>query len=79
MQAGYMNGLLQAGAIPAMLLLPTGKAKEKKGVRFIKNFAYFVFEKTGQKKFSWEQVLAWTGNIREKRSPRHKTLCRLCF
>ena len=26
-----------------------------------------------------EQVLAWTGNIREKRSPRHKTFAGFVF
>ena len=79
MLAGYIYGLLQAGAVPAMLLLPTGKAKEKKGVRLIKNFAYFVFEKTGRKKFSWNRF--WVGKeiLSEKGSPRRKTFCRLCF
>ena len=64
MQAGYMNGLLQAGAVPAMLLLPTGKAKGIKGVRPIKNFAYFVVPKNRAKKVFMEQILGWKGNIK---------------
>ena len=52
MQAGYMNGLLQAGAVPATLLLPTGKAKGIKGVPLIKNLLpILLLNKQDEKSF----------------------------
>ena len=80
MQAGYINGLLQVGTVPAMLLLPTGKAKEKKGVRLIKILCLFCFWKSRAKIVFMEQMLAWTRNIKWKRESKLlKTFCQLCF